>query len=329
MLLILSEKGDLSTNDVIDWLVSLNVPFIRLNADDPGKVNLYAERTENGLSFQFSNGNVIVKLENITAYWYRRGGIPQFKIPSSSIDNAFEKEIAGKIKEYINLEARYFFSFLHDCLDKIPIKIGSSQKSGVNKLIVLEKAVSHGLMIPDWCVSMQKNDTLSFIEKYDGAITKGIWESLIASTPHSGYSTYTELIEKEDLASLPQSHFPSLLQQNIRKKYEVRTFYLHGRCWSMAIFSQRDPQTSIDFRKYNDEHPNRNIPFKLPNEIERKLHLLMVDLGLESGSADFIVDEQNQFIFLEVNPVGQFGMTSSPCNYGLEKEIALYLAQMT
>ena len=30
----------------------------------------------------------------------------------------------------------------------------------------------------------------------------------------------------------------------------------------------------------------------------------------------------DDFIFLEVNPVGQFGMTSSPCNYSLEKKIA-------
>jgi hypothetical protein len=27
-------------------------------------------------------------------------------------------------------------------------------------------------------------------------------------------------------------------------------------------------------------------------------------------------------VFLEVNPVGQFGMVSAPCNYHLEKKVA-------
>jgi len=34
------------------------------------------------------------------------------------------------------------------------------------------------------------------------------------------------------------------------------------------------------------------------------------------------------FIFLEINPVGQFGMTSIPCNYFLEKKIAEHLIKM-
>jgi hypothetical protein len=29
-----------------------------------------------------------------------------------------------------------------------------------------------------------------------------------------------------------------------------------------------------------------------------------------------------ELVFLEINPVGQFGMVSHPCNYYLEKRIA-------
>jgi hypothetical protein len=40
-----------------------------------------------------------------------------------------------------------------------------------------------------------------------------------------------------------------------------------------------------------------------------------------------LVTKENQFVFLEVNPDGQFGMVPHPCNYFIEREIANVLAQ--
>ena len=38
-----------------------------------------------------------------------------------------------------------------------------------------------------------------------------------------------------------------------------------------------------------------------------------------------IRDDQGRYIFLEINPVGQFGMLSQLCNFPIEFEIAKYL----
>lgn len=323
MLLILSEKGDLSTNDVIDWLYHLKVPFIRLNSDETEGVSINAENFSDGLSCKIVTKNHTFYLNEIIGYWYRRGGLPFFKIPVKSIDEAFDENVRGKVKEYLNNEAHTLYAFLHRYLDQIPGKIGSSESAGVNKLIVLDTAKKIGLKTPNWSVLMEKEDAVHFIEKHGGeVITKGIWESLIVSTDDSGYSTYTEQVGYDSFDDIKSTFFPSLLQNKIQKKYEVRVFFLLDSFWSMAIFSQNDPQTTVDFRKYNDDKPNRNIPFQLPKEIEEKLIKLMRQLKLETGSIDLIVDENDDFIFLEVNPVGQFGMTSSPCNYSLEKKIA-------
>lgn len=116
--------------------------------------------------------------------------------------------------------------------------------------------------------------------------------------------------------------FPSLLQQNIDKKYELRIFYLNEKCYSMAIFSQNDEQTKVDFRNYNWDKPNRNVPYTLPNKIKNKLIIFMNSMGLKTGSIDLIVTPKDDYIFLEVNPVGQYGMVSIPCSYNLDYEIA-------
>ncbi|WP_228444971.1 ATP-grasp domain-containing protein [Chryseobacterium indoltheticum] len=131
---------------------------------------------------------------------------------------------------------------------------------------------------------------------------------------------YTSIVEKPEKDTL----FISFFQEKIEKDFEIRTFYLNGKTWSMAIFSQNDEQTKVDFRKYNDDKPNRNVRYKLPKDIEEKVHILMQTLDLNCGSLDFM-KSGNKYYFLEINPVGQFGNVSADCNYFLEREIALQL----
>ena len=90
----------------------------------------------------------------------------------------------------------------------------------------------------------------------------------------------------------------------------------------MAIFSQLDTQTEVDFRKYNFEKPNRTVPYELPEGLRSKIAILMSRLGLDTGSLDLIRAADGRYIFLEVHSIGQFRMVSRPCNYNLEKKVA-------
>lgn len=54
----------------------------------------------------------------------------------------------------------------------------------------------------------------------------------------------------------------------------------------------------------------------------------MKTIGLDTGSLDFVYSSDKKFYFLEVNPVGQFGMVSRPCNYNLELKVAQFLADV-
>ena len=121
---------------------------------------------------------------------------------------------------------------------------------------------------------------------------------------------------------MPDVFFPTLFQKNIEKEYEIRTFYLQGRFYSSAIFSQKDPTTSIDFRNYNKSFPNRMVPYRIPEALELQVEQLMQELDLDTGSIDFIKGVDGKFYFLEVNPVGQYGFVDVPCNYNINKIIA-------
>ena len=137
--------------------------------------------------------------------------------------------------------------------------------------------------------------------------------------------TYTERIGMGVLEDLPAVFGLSFCQTEIEKLFDIRVFYLAGHCYSMAILSQELETTSVDFRKYNFDNPNRSVPYVLPQEICLKIIMLMNELELVSASVDLILNKQREYIFLEVNPVGQFGMVEFPCNYGLNELIARYL----
>ncbi|WP_447951552.1 hypothetical protein [Chryseobacterium koreense] len=49
---------------------------------------------------------------------------------------------------------------------------------------------------------------------------------------------------------------------------------------------------------------------------------MIIELELATCSIDMIVNKDWEYYFLEINPVGQFGMISNPCNYFLEKKLA-------
>jgi len=182
---------------------------------------------------------------------------------------------------------------------------------------VLQEAAIVGLTIPQTMITNSKKSLNKyFIEKK--IIAKSI-HSIQFQTKNLSLIGYTKLLEN---SMIPDKFSISLVQEEVIKKYELRIFFLNDKFFASAIFSQSNDKTKLDFRNYDQQKPNRIVPYILPKLIEKKLTLLMRKLRLKTGSIDMIVNSSGDYIFLEVNPVGQFGMISKPCNFFLEREIA-------
>lgn len=205
--------------------------------------------------------------------------------------------------------------------EKVINSFSASKTTKLNQLLIAKKI---GLKTPLTKVLSRKVQLEKFMnETQDGLITKPMHEGFSLKIGGEIYTTYTSRVKLKE--SNTDSFLPSMFQAEIKKKYEVRTFVFGGQFYSMAIFSQSNKQTEVDFRKYDLQTPNRNTKYKLPQEIQNQIQLLFKELELETGSVDLIVDEDDQHIFLEVNPYGQFGMVSKPHNYNLEQKFAKYL----
>jgi len=322
MILILSKRDfETSTEQVICWLKRFKANFIRLNGED-----LYDNcNIKNG---QLSIHNI--SIDQISIIWYRRWydqdsfinnnlkhlsklNTKAFRTITGNI--AFEK---GKLKDY-----------LFNCLRH---KNWTSQEEhvSINKLNFLELSKKNGLHVPEYLITTDKVNLLNFIKEAGGTvITKPISEITAIDGANKNKSMsenlllYTQKITTKDVfEKFPNKFHFSFFQKYIKKEYEIRLFYYYGEFFPMAIFSQKDDQTMTDYRNYNKTKPNRRSPIRMPSELLKKIKMLLIKNNYNEGSLDIIKSTDSKYYILELNPVGQFGMVSRPCNYNIEKIIA-------
>lgn len=316
MILILSNSIDQITNDVIDWLDYKNQGYMKITSK-----SIY----NSNISISFENDIFFNQFQNVKVVWFRRWG-GEAKEDFETIENQHDREtlairtIDKLFHENLSVISEYFFFILRN-----KKWLTNPRQVRVNKLIVLEKAIKAKLIIPISLLTNEKHILGKFIDNKISVITKPVADSMYIPFETDLYASYTSNICKEHINQLTSIDF---FQEEIIKEFEIRSFYIYEKFYSMAIFSQRDNKTKLDFRRYNKTKPNRNVPIQLPKSIEIKLTKLIKSLKLDTCSVDLIKTTNNNYIFLEINPVGQFGMVSHPCNYNLEKIVAEQLTKM-
>lgn len=316
MILILSEENDFSTSDTIEWILHMRGHFLRWNEKD-SIVNLDIEFTGQSIKINLKNKELDKKiiLDSISKFWYRRG---DFYL------SFFEKELPYSIEKHLLKEWKVVQFFLHNFFSEKDGIGNFFKESNFDKLMQLAYALEVGLNVPKTIISTSKNKLESYMD--EKIVTKFLNAGYVGKFDENDlFAGGTNSVNTNHFKNLENNVFPTQIQEQIEKAYELRIFFFHDNFFPMAIFSQNNSKTKTDYRNYDVENPNRNVPYALPKKIELKLIALNKKLGMNTGSIDMIVTPEDQFIFLEVNHVGQFGWVSENCNFYLEKEIAKYL----
>lgn len=258
-----------------------------------------------------------VDISEVKCVWFRKFGF------FNKYKQILKTETNIELLNY--LESEYMSTldiFLEFLKDKKWLNHYESLNS-MTKIGALIAAQKVGVKIPKTYIC-NNSGYLNHDQPY---ITKSISDGSVIDIDKKAFFFFTSELSEEKIRSY-ENFFPSLFQEKINKEYELRIFHLNGKNYSMAIFSQNDDQTKTDYRQINSENPNRYVPYCLPNYVDEKISALMLKLGLNTGSLDMIKADDGEYYFLEVNPSGQFRMTSLPCNYDLHHEVACCLQKM-
>jgi ATP-GRASP peptide maturase of grasp-with-spasm system len=317
MILINSEPNDVSTHGVADWLDRTGVDYHVLENEE-----IDLRSSEDGKCWiTLDHGDSWVCIDELVGYWFRRG---ELNMSGSLIGNQpvpFREMVATNRME----DRAALIGFLVHRLRK-QRSIDSQGRSNVNKLVVNDLARQCGLSVPPYIITSSKAELEEFMRRHGRVICKPYTPGFFDRG--SGIRCLTHEVEAQFIASLDHPFAPTFIQKMVQKSYEIRSFHLMRDFHSIAIFSQKNDRTRTDFRNYDHVNPNRQVPYSLPEPIQRKLLDLISALGLDSCSIDMIQDIDGDLHFLEVNPVGQFGMVSYWANCHLERRIAHHLADL-
>jgi ATP-GRASP peptide maturase of grasp-with-spasm system len=314
-ILIHSKENDQTTHDVLSWIFFFKARNV---VRENGSISFPL----NGFSLNQDESRNI--WEN-TRYWYRRG-----KLKFENINNRLF--VNNTLQTIARFDISIYESTFNSLIQKIP-HINKPCDNDLDKMQAYILADKLGINIPTTWVCNNLSNAPFLSEKPD---VKILIKPLYFNGLKMEYDTkivhlFSKLIllkrSEINLKNLPDLFFSTIFQKYVEKKYEIRSFYLNGIFKSMAIFSQQNEKTKVDFREYDLERPNRCVPYNLPKKLEAKLHKLMLNLKINSGSIDIIVTPDDEYFFLEVNPTGQFNWLSKECNYFIERLIAKELTK--
>lgn len=323
-ILIVSESNNVVVKCINHWLVDRNIEMINLRTESD---QFSVTRLDvNNLNFSFKINQNEYCFNDFKKIYFHRGALQlkDFTGVKSFLDDIVDFKTAfNYYRMAYEISLRESVSFLmHQ--EKT---IGADNGGRINKLQMLNHASNAGLNIPKTLTTTCKNDVIDFVKIHKKIISKSMDLNFIFFDNDRLKLVHglTCEILHEDTLDLPDEFPLTIFQENIEKVLELRIFFLGNTNYASAIFSQTSNHTIQDYRNYDDDFPNRIVPFILPNDIEHKINKFKEITGLKMGSIDIILSPMNDYYFLEVNPQGQFMGVSEFCNFYLEKEVANFI----
>lgn len=316
LILIISTKFDPHVDIIIHQLHKRQIPFVRFNTEDfPLKASLTIlfEGVTHSEELNFPN-NPQIKGSDITAIWYRRPA--PFEFPS---------EFSPAAHIFAERETRAAIQGLWQLLDCLWVNHPERNRLAEIKLSQLETARKLGLEIPKTLVTNDPDQVRHFFNSHSGKIIiKSLGGGLVPDESEST-AIYTNIFRPENLHHINRvSYTPVLLQEYVPKDIELRITVVEERVFAAEIHSQSDEKTLHDWRRntlslLHKEHI-------LPEQIKQKCINLVGSFGLHFGAIDMVVTPDGRYVFLEVNPNGQWAwvedLTGMPISEALVELLA-------
>lgn len=303
MILIVTHKDDYTADFVINKLNERKIEYYRLNSEDiPQFVDI---------SISSNNSFIpeIANLKYIKSVWFRRVKYPVDLNLDKDTLNYYYGELNSFLKNLWQLTESRWLSH--------PDYINRAE----NKLLQLKKAAEIGFCIPDTLVSVNSVSIRDFYYKHSKIIIKPLFNGKYVHNKDNSL-IYTSVVLEKDLEDLDQSiKLHNIYQEYINKDVEIRVTVVNNNVFAAYVDSQNSKNTEIDWRK-------EKMPFSLfnlPDDVSKKCIQLVNDFNLSFGAIDLIKDTNGEYVFLEINPNGQWAWIEMDTGLMISDAIIKYL----
>ena len=292
--LIITNEHDVHADAVILELQKRDVPVFRFHPEEfPHAYSVSIEIHDGALEGEIASAYRTVAFKDICATWYRR---PQ------SLLSGVGSPLATKLSDYVRVQSAATMRTLYQVLPTFWVGHPYRLQRAEVKALQLAEASKAGLKTPDTLISNQPASAAAFVDQ--------LGETVCAIKPlHTSGVSDEEGYRLPLTTILPRGHpldsvalAPNIFQPYIHKAAELRCVVIGDRIFSAKINSQDNDKTRTDWRAGECTHEH----FPLPAQIEASIRGLMEGFGINFASLDMIVTPEGDYVFLELNPNGQW-----------------------
>ena len=244
-----------------------------------------------------TNEKGVFDLREVTAIWHRRlnfGG----QLPAG-LDSQLRHASLGEARAAANGMLASLKTFRMDHLRHI--------RHAENKQLQLQVAREVGLKTPRTLTTNDPAAARAFAKSCESGMVTKMLSSFAIYEEGKELVVFTNPVNPEDLADLSGLNLcPATFQELLPKSLEIRVTVVGRRVMCASIDSQVSARAAHDWRRDGLRMLQNWRPYQLPDEVEEKILLLMDYFSLNYGAIDIILTPDDQHVFLELNPGGEF-----------------------
>jgi len=302
MILILSNKWDVTVDFVVKELQNRGHPYLRLNTEDLPELEVTTELPDFSVVVEKQSERVKIE-EEINAVWYRRPGEP-FEFAEEE-----EKPDQGTV-DYIREQWGAWLKSLSTVPDITWVNPPAVNQQMESKIHQLRLADGVGFRIPETVVTNSETEVFEMFDRQDGSVvSKALSSPLIAGDEQDEFvfSVYLEEPPSEGDESLQVC--PSIFQEPLLPKTDYRVTVVGDTVLPVRIEGKEGKEVPVDWR--TEKEDVRFVQTNLPEQVEDLCREYVDKAGLIFGAID-LVEVDGEFVFLEINPNGEWGWLQKP-----------------
>ncbi|HEY0734383.1 MAG TPA: hypothetical protein VGD69_05715 [Herpetosiphonaceae bacterium] len=291
MILLISHLADSHATTVLSYLARLGADTLLFDtARFPQEIRLditHASGSPSSISAAVDGSRY--DLSTTRVVWWRR---PQpFDIAADLV--------SGEDRSFAYSECHAAIMGLWACLDAYWINNPERDEVAARKAYQLKIASGLGLRVPRTLISNDPERVAAFIEAEGSA---GTIYKAFSATERAWRET--RLLRPEERGHLDAVRFaPVIFQEHIRADIDLRITVIGDAIFAAEIHSG-ETDYRVDFRMTMHQATIRT--HTLPDAVVAQLRALMAALGIVYGAIDMRLTPDGEYVFLEVNPAGQW-----------------------
>ncbi|WP_370980144.1 MvdC/MvdD family ATP grasp protein [Agaribacterium sp. ZY112] len=297
--LILAPQDDAHAQDIAAYIESKELAEVQIwdSSGFPAKQQLSFYSDSRGVVLD-GVGERSIELSQYASCWWRR---PMAAEIPDDIDDP-------RVRNYCLIESDRLIRGALLASGCRLINDPLQQSMADHKPYQLKHAKALGLNIPDTLMCNDPNAVRDFVAKYKGRVVFKAFHS-----PSWRIVETREWSEElnEDLQTL--KYAPVIFQELIDLGRDVRVTVIGDQVFAAEV-SSRSEVAYLDWRL---DTSVQWLSISLPIELQTMIFSLMKVLGLDYGALDFRQNSKGEWVFLEINPSGQFLFMEDRDTYNL------------